>query len=140
MRACAVSRPVDCAEGGRLQPGAPPMAGHSPTTLDPELYVSTQANAHTPVWRSYIGFVLGLTDFFADAFQLPGRRQGPLPYAATLLVPFGVAVTNPGIFLKALDAAGAVGWEGDCPFANAVPAGVLAQPWEGPGWVSMVKW
>ena len=54
---------------------------------------------------SYIGFILGLTDFMSDALRLP-NRQAPLPYLLTLLPPFGVAVTNPNIFLQALDTAG----------------------------------
>ncbi|WIA32010.1 hypothetical protein OEZ86_002863 [Tetradesmus obliquus] len=58
---------------------------------------------------SYIGFILGLTDFLADALALPSGRQAPLPYAITLLPPFVVAVTNPNIFLQALDTAGTYG-------------------------------
>jgi len=55
---------------------------------------------------SYIGFILGLTDFICDALKLP-NRQAPVPYLLTLLPPFGIAVTNPNIFLQALDTAGA---------------------------------
>lgn len=52
------------------------------------------------------GFILGLTDFLADALALPAGRQSPLPYLITVLPPLAVAVTNPDIFLKALDVAG----------------------------------
>jgi tyrosine-specific transport protein len=38
---------------------------------------------------SYIGFILGLTDFLADALALPTGRQAPLPYLLTLLPPVG---------------------------------------------------
>jgi len=55
---------------------------------------------------SFIGFILGLTDFLADALALPSGRQAPLPYGLTLLPPLGLAVTYPGVFLEALDAAG----------------------------------
>jgi tyrosine-specific transport protein len=54
---------------------------------------------------SFIGFILGLTDFLVDGLQLPSR-QAPVPYLLTLLPPFAVAVTNPNIFLSALDTAG----------------------------------
>ena len=61
---------------------------------------------------SYIGFILGLTDFMADALKLPTGRQAPLPYLLTLLPPFVFAVTNPNMFLKSLDVAGERGLEG----------------------------
>lgn len=54
---------------------------------------------------SFIGFILGLTDFFVDGLKLP-NRQAPVPYMLTLLPPFVVAVSNPNIFLQALDTAG----------------------------------
>jgi tyrosine-specific transport protein len=54
---------------------------------------------------SFIGFILGLTDFFVDGLKLP-NRQAPVPYMLTLLPPFAVAVSNPNIFLQALDTAG----------------------------------
>lgn len=57
---------------------------------------------------SFIGFILGLTDFFVDGLKLPSR-QAPVPYALTLLPPFAVAVSNPDIFLQALDTAGGKG-------------------------------
>jgi tyrosine-specific transport protein len=55
---------------------------------------------------SYIGFILGLTGFLADALQLPSSKT-PLTYGLTLAPPFLVAVTYPDLFLKALDIAGA---------------------------------
>jgi tyrosine-specific transport protein len=62
---------------------------------------------------SFIGFILGLTDFLVDGLKLP-NRQAPLPYAITLLPPFAVAVTNPDIFLQALDTAGEMPGDGRC--------------------------
>lgn len=59
-----------------------------------------------PACCNFAGFILGLTDFLADALALPGGRQSALPYLITVLPPFAVAVTNPDIFLKALDTAG----------------------------------
>jgi tyrosine-specific transport protein len=55
---------------------------------------------------SYIGFILGLTDFLADVLRLPSGRQAPLPYLLTLLPPFAFAMTYPNVFLKSLDVAG----------------------------------
>lgn len=85
---------------------------------------------------SFFGFVLGLTDFLADALPtereeeareegegekkpptwsslLPlnpgGRARAPVPYALTLLPPLAGAVAVPGAFLSALSAAGTYG-------------------------------
>ena len=58
---------------------------------------------------SYIGFILGLTSFLADALKLPAGRQQPLPYLLTVLPPTAVALTFPDMFLTALDAAGTYG-------------------------------
>ena len=86
---------------------------------------------------SFFGFVLGLTDFLADALPterakeemekekqdekrggglrslLPlnpgGRARAPVPYALTLLPPLAGAVAFPGAFLSALSAAGTYG-------------------------------
>lgn len=58
---------------------------------------------------SYIGFVLGLSDFLADALKLPsGQRQG-IPFAMTLGPPFLFALAFRDIFFQALDAAGTYG-------------------------------
>ncbi|GAB2218449.1 hypothetical protein Drorol1_Dr00001672 [Drosera rotundifolia] len=58
---------------------------------------------------SYIGFVLGLTDFLADLLKLPIGENRPLPYLLTLFPPVGLALLNPEIFFKALDFAGTYG-------------------------------
>ncbi|KAL2636264.1 hypothetical protein R1flu_007743 [Riccia fluitans] len=62
------------------------------------------------VATSYIGFVLGLSDFLSDLLKLPsgGLRQ-PLPYLLTLFPPLALALTSPDIFFKALDFAGTYG-------------------------------
>lgn len=58
---------------------------------------------------SYIGFVLGLSDFLADLLKLPAGENRPQPYLLTLIPPLGLALLDPGIFFKALDFAGTYG-------------------------------
>lgn len=45
----------------------------------------------------------------ADALKLQGGPQQPITYALTTLPPLGLALTFPGLFLSALDSAGAYG-------------------------------
>ncbi|EYU46152.1 hypothetical protein MIMGU_mgv1a0064871mg, partial [Erythranthe guttata] len=58
---------------------------------------------------SYIGFVLGLSDFLTDLLKLPSGRNMPLPYVLTLLPPLVLSLLDPEIFFKALDFAGTYG-------------------------------
>ncbi|KAL0294415.1 UNVERIFIED_CONTAM: Tyrosine-specific transport protein 2 [Sesamum calycinum] len=58
---------------------------------------------------SYIGFVLGLSDFLADLLKLPSGQNKPLPYLLTLVPPLILALLDPEIFYKALDFAGTYG-------------------------------
>ncbi|KAH7677194.1 Amino acid/polyamine transporter 2 protein [Dioscorea alata] len=58
---------------------------------------------------SYIGFILGLTDFVADLLKLPSGQNKPLPYLVTLFPPLVLALLDPEIFFKALDFAGTYG-------------------------------
>ncbi|GMH45738.1 hypothetical protein BSKO_13701 [Bryopsis sp. KO-2023] len=58
---------------------------------------------------SYIGFVLGLSDFLADALKLPSGAKQATPFAITLLPPFVLALTFRDVFFQALDAAGTYG-------------------------------
>ncbi|XP_027158294.1 uncharacterized protein LOC113759853 isoform X2 [Coffea eugenioides] len=58
---------------------------------------------------SYIGFVLGLTDFLADLLKLPSGQNSPLPYILTLVPPLILSLLDPEIFFKALDFAGTYG-------------------------------
>eukprot|EP01018_Ginkgo_biloba_P036955 Gb_03200 [translate_table: standard] len=59
---------------------------------------------------SYIGFILGLTDFLSDLLKLPsGQRRQPLPYLLTIIPPLVLSLLNPDIFFKALDFAGTYG-------------------------------
>eukprot|EP00793_Prasinoderma_coloniale_P002847 PRCOL_00002329-RA len=60
------------------------------------------------VTTSFVGFVLGLSDFLADGLGLPTGRQ-PLPYALTLVPPVVFAALQPDVFLDALDVAGTFG-------------------------------
>ncbi|KAK9053478.1 hypothetical protein SSX86_030112 [Deinandra increscens subsp. villosa] len=58
---------------------------------------------------SYIGFVLGLSDFLSDLLKLPSDKNRPLPYLLTLFPPLILALLDPDIFFKALDFAGTYG-------------------------------
>ncbi|KAK1277552.1 hypothetical protein QJS04_geneDACA003642 [Acorus gramineus] len=58
---------------------------------------------------SYIGFVLGLSDFLSDLLKLPSGQNKPLPYLLTLLPPVVLSLLDPEIFFKALDFAGTYG-------------------------------
>ncbi|CAA0833523.1 Tryptophan/tyrosine permease [Striga hermonthica] len=58
---------------------------------------------------SYIGFVLGLSDFLADLLKLPAGQNRPLPYLLTLVPPLILSLLDPEIFFKALDFAGTYG-------------------------------
>ncbi|KAB2615287.1 hypothetical protein D8674_021875 [Pyrus ussuriensis x Pyrus communis] len=58
---------------------------------------------------SYIGFVLGLSDFLADLLKLPGGQSRSLPYLMTLAPPVVLSLLDPEIFFKALDFAGTYG-------------------------------
>ncbi|KAL4437968.1 hypothetical protein ABPG77_004189 [Micractinium sp. CCAP 211/92] len=57
---------------------------------------------------SFIGFVLGLSDFIADALKLPTGRQ-PVPYLLTLVPPLVLALSFPDVFFSALEFAGTYG-------------------------------
>ncbi|XP_021812771.1 uncharacterized protein LOC110755797 isoform X2 [Prunus avium] len=58
---------------------------------------------------SYIGFVLGLSDFLSDLLKLPAGQSRSLPYAMTLVPPIVLSLLDPEIFFKALDFAGTYG-------------------------------
>ena len=51
---------------------------------------------------SFIGFVLGLTDFFQDALTL-NPRQRYVSYIITVAPPYVFALAYPDIFFQALD-------------------------------------
>ena len=58
---------------------------------------------------SFIGFVLGLTEFVAEALQKPLSADKTVPYVATLVPPLALALISPGLFYSALDFAGTYG-------------------------------
>ncbi|KAG6588142.1 Tyrosine-specific transport protein, partial [Cucurbita argyrosperma subsp. sororia] len=58
---------------------------------------------------SYIGFVLGLSDFLADLLKLPSGENRPLPFILTLVPPLILSLIDPEIFFKSLDVAGTYG-------------------------------
>ncbi|XP_061944351.1 uncharacterized protein LOC133668477 isoform X3 [Populus nigra] len=68
-----------------------------------------QAFSFLAIGTSYIGFVLGLSDFLADLLKLPAGENKPLPYILTLIPPLVLALLDPEIFFKALDFAGTYG-------------------------------
>ena len=87
-------------------------------TLDPLAAVRRSADSASAlvdafsllaVATSFIGFVLGLTEFVAEALGRPVGSGKELPYAVTLLPPLGLAMAFPGLFFKALDFAGTYG-------------------------------
>ncbi|XP_042002042.1 tyrosine-specific transport protein isoform X1 [Salvia splendens] len=58
---------------------------------------------------SYIGFVLGLSNFLADLLKLENGENRALPYVLTLVPPLILSLLDPEIFFKALDFAGTYG-------------------------------
>ncbi|KAH7560804.1 hypothetical protein JRO89_XS10G0109700 [Xanthoceras sorbifolium] len=58
---------------------------------------------------SYIGFVLGLSDFLVDLLKLPAGENSPQSYLLTLIPPLLLSLIDPEIFFKALDFAGTYG-------------------------------
>jgi hypothetical protein len=100
--------------------GGAPAGG--PSSADPLQYLAAppaavDAFALLAVATSYIGFVLGLSDFFADALAQSGPAFAALPPAArkaaplllTLLPPLAAAVTYPDAFFAALEFAAIYG-------------------------------
>ncbi|XP_020275225.1 uncharacterized protein LOC109849764 [Asparagus officinalis] len=61
------------------------------------------------IGTSYIGFVLGLSDFVSDLLKLPSGQSKPLPFLLTLVPPLVLSLLDPEIFFKALDFAGTYG-------------------------------
>jgi len=88
------------------------------TTIDPLAAVRSSGPAASllvdgfsllAVATSFIGFVLGLSEFIAEALGLPVGSGKAFPYAVTLIPPLGLALAFPGLFFKALDFAGTYG-------------------------------
>ncbi|XP_031473830.1 uncharacterized protein LOC116246216 isoform X4 [Nymphaea colorata] len=61
------------------------------------------------IGTSYIGFVLGLSDFVSDLLKQPAGQNRPLPYLLTIFPPLVLAFLDPEIFFRALDFAGTYG-------------------------------
>ncbi|KAK9156572.1 hypothetical protein Scep_003146 [Stephania cephalantha] len=68
-----------------------------------------EAFSFLAIATSYIGFVLGLSDFLSDLLKLPSGQSKPLPYLLTLFPPLVLSLLDPEIFFKALDFAGTYG-------------------------------
>ena len=52
---------------------------------------------------SFIGFVLGLSEFLQDVLPMPSAASRAPAYALTLIPPYFLALTYPDIFFAALD-------------------------------------
>jgi len=64
--------------------------------------------SESAIVTSFIGFVIGLMEFYSDLF--PARSRSDIGLYALVLVPSAlVAIADPSIFLNALDAAGTYG-------------------------------
>ncbi|KAK3270626.1 hypothetical protein CYMTET_20980 [Cymbomonas tetramitiformis] len=61
------------------------------------------------VTTSFIGFVLGLTDFVSDYLKMPTVKRAPVPYAVALIPPLGMAIFFQDLFFSALEFAGVFG-------------------------------
>ena len=64
------------------------------------------------ITTSFIGFVLGLSDFLADGLGWRSTEKGkndPRTFALALVPPTVFALSNPDVFLSALDTAGTFG-------------------------------
>uniref|UniRef100_A0A0E0LPE5 Tyrosine-specific transport protein n=1 Tax=Oryza punctata TaxID=4537 RepID=A0A0E0LPE5_ORYPU len=86
-----------------------------------------EAFSFLAIGTSYIGFVLGLSDFIADLLKLPSGQNKPLPYLVTLLPPLVLSLLDPEIFFKALDFAGTYG--GKDPFILSLIMNRSAMSW-----------
>ena len=58
---------------------------------------------------SFIGFILGLTEFWQDVLPMQSDKSRLPAYALTLVPPYALALAYPDIFFQALDKAGTYG-------------------------------
>ena len=95
-------------EAGRAAGGDPLAALRA--TGGPLVAPLIDAFSFLAIATSFIGFILGLADFWADRLQLPSGARQPLPYLLTLAPPLALAFAlGPAVFLDALDVAGTYG-------------------------------
>ena len=77
---------------------------------NPNVYIVGQFFAFFALTTSFFGVTLGLFDFLADGLKVKKEGQGKLLLTAAVFAPpLVIAVSNPTIFLKALDIAGGLG-------------------------------
>lgn len=62
-----------------------------------------EAFSFLAIVTSFIGFVLGLSEFLQDVLPLPASKSRAPAYALTLIPPYFLALTYPDIFFAALD-------------------------------------
>ncbi|CAN6476669.1 unnamed protein product [Victoria cruziana] len=96
----------------------PHLAANNSEILDPLQQLRSSNGLIGPVVElfsllaigtSYIGFVLGLSDFLSDLLKQPAGQNRPLPYLLTIFPPLVLALLDPEIFFRALDFAGTYG-------------------------------
>jgi tyrosine-specific transport protein len=62
-----------------------------------------EAFSFMAIVTSFIGFVLGLSEFWQDVLPLPSSKSRAPAYALTLVPPYFLALAFPDIFFAALD-------------------------------------
>ena len=96
--------------GGAVEAISDPLVALRATSEPANALV--EAFSFFAISTSFIGFVLGLTDFLADGlgWQAPEKgKKDPRTFALALVPPTVFALSYPDIFLSALDSAGTFG-------------------------------
>lgn len=104
----AVEGPFGLVETARLGKTAIAPLHHllpdAPVTLIGEFF------AIFALTTSFIGVTLGLVDFLIDSLKLPHRGMHRLGVCMFVFIPpFAISVSNPGLFIQALNVAGGYG-------------------------------
>ena len=96
--------------GGAVEAFSDPLAALRSTSETANALV--EAFSFFAITTSFIGFVLGLSDFLADGLGWRSTEKGkndPRTFALALVPPTVFALSNPDVFLSALDTAGTFG-------------------------------
>ena len=96
--------------GGAVEAFSDPLAALRSTSETANALV--EAFSFFAITTSFIGFVLGLSDFLADGLGWRSAEKGkndPRTFALALVPPTVFALSNPDVFLSALDTAGTFG-------------------------------
>lgn len=101
----AAAASMAVAAGG---PALDPLA--AVRSISPTAAALVQSFSFFAISTSFLGFVLGLTDFLSDGLQLStGGKKDIRAFALCLVPPTIFAISYPDIFLSALDSAGTFG-------------------------------